>query len=78
MQCVDDLLIVSKNPEFIVHQLKHTHKFKLKGTGEISFHLGCNFYRDNDGTLCYAPKIHIQKMVNNYKRLFGCKPTVVQ
>ena len=38
---VDDLMIASKEPEKIIHQLEVTHKFKLKGTGPIEFHLGC-------------------------------------
>ena len=64
---VDDLLIVSKNPQDIVDQLTKTHKFKLKGTGEISFHLGCGYFRDKDGVLCYAPRKCIEKCLDNYE-----------
>ena len=49
---VDDLLIVSRNPQALVDVLEQEHKFKLKGTGAISFHLGCDFFdRDADGVL---------------------------
>ena len=50
------------------------HHFKLKGTGPISFHLGCDFYQEADGTLCFAPRKYITKVIENYKRLFGGVP----
>ena len=55
---VDDLLIVSRDPQAIVDILEQEHKFKLKGTGAISFHLGCDFFRDADGVLCYHQELH--------------------
>ena len=71
---VDDLAIAAKDPKSIVEILTTTHKFKLKGTGPISFHLGCDFYREEDGTLCMAPKKYIEKMIGTYEQLFGTKP----
>ena len=71
---VDDLLIVSKDPKIIIDNLTIEHKFKLKGTGPISFHLGCDFFRDADGVLCYAPRKYIEKTLDNFERLFGKKP----
>jgi len=53
---VDDLLIASKDPDSIVKLLTETHQFKLKGTGPTEFHLGCDFFRDEEGVLCYGPK----------------------
>ena len=52
---VDDLLIVSQSPQDIIDMLEKTHNFKLKGTGPIEFHLGCDFFWDKDGVLCYTP-----------------------
>lgn len=71
---VDDLLIASKNPQAIVDTLMNDHKFKLKGTGPISFHLGCDFFRDEEDTLCLAPRKYIDKMLDNYVRIFGSLP----
>lgn len=71
---VDDLLIASKNPDAIINLLLSTYKFKLKGSGPISFHLGCDFFRDEDGNLCFAPKKYILKMISTYERIFGRKP----
>ena len=59
------------DPKALVDILKQEHKFKLKGTGAISFHLGCDFFWDADGVLCYQPKKYIQKCLDNYERIFG-------
>ncbi len=71
---VDDLLLVSNFPSRIISDLENTHKFKLKGTGPISFHLGADFFRDEQGRLCSAPLKYIEKMMSNYVRIFGRKP----
>ena len=71
---VDDLLIVSNNPQGLIDAFINDHHFKLKGTGPISFHLGCDFYWEADGTLCFAPRKYITKVIDNYKRLFGETP----
>lgn len=71
---VDDLLIASRNPQDIISALEGPHHFRLKGSGPITFHLGCDFFRDENGHLCYAPVKYIEKMVENYIRIFGKKP----
>ena len=71
---VDNLVIVSKNPEDIARALTQDYKFKLKGTGPIAFHLGCDYYRDKNGILCFAPRKYIEKMVSTYETMFGTKP----
>ena len=71
---VDDLTIASKDPMAIIRHLEEVSKFKLKGTGPLEFLLGCDFFRDEDGTLCSAPKKYIARMESTYERLFGEKP----
>lgn len=71
---VDDLEICSKDPAAIIHELEQTHKFKLKGTGELEFHLGCNFFRDEEGVLCFGPRKYIERTAAEYERMFGQKP----
>jgi hypothetical protein len=71
---VDDLALGMKNPEAFLKILGDKYKFKLKGSGRIKFHLGCDFGRDNDGTLYMAPQQYIERMVSQYERMFGCKP----
>jgi len=71
---VDDLMIVGKDPDSIIKMLMEKYQFKLKGTGPTEFHLGCDFFRDEEGVLCYAPKKYIEKILENYHRIFGTWP----
>ena len=68
---VDNLIITSKRLQKIVDTLMSKHHFKLKGTGPTSYHLGCNFGRDEDGALYFAPRNHAKKMEEFYHRMFG-------
>ena len=73
---MDDLLIASKNPQAIIDALEgEPNKFKLKGTGPVEFHLGCDFWRDETGTLCVGPKTYIERLADQYKSLFGVAPS---
>ena len=52
---VDDLAIAMVNSKEFTQLLIDKYKFKLKGTGPISYHLGCDFIRDDGGVLCLKP-----------------------
>ena len=54
--------------------MEQKYKFKLKGTGPITFHLGMGFFWDDDGVLCISPKCYIEWMISTYLTLFGTKP----
>ena len=71
---VDDLAMALVNPQEFANTLQDKYKFKLKGTGPISFHLGMDFFRDDDGTLCIASCKYVEKMIANYERIFGEPP----
>jgi len=71
---VDDLLIASKDPDSIIKLLTETYQFKLKGTGPTEFHSGCDFFRDEEGVLCCAPKKCIEKILDDYRRICGAWP----
>jgi hypothetical protein len=49
-------------------------KFTLKGTSSISYHLGCDYFYDPNGTMCYGPKRCINKLHDSYESMFGSKP----
>ena len=66
---VNDLMIASKDPDLIVKMLMENCHFELKGTGPTEFHLGCNFFCDEEGVLCCAPKKHIEKILENCRRI---------
>ena len=72
---VDDLAIALKDPQAFADILETKYNFKLKGTGPICFHLGMDFLRDEDGTLCIASKKYVDKMIANYERIFGEPPS---
>jgi hypothetical protein len=72
---VDDLAISSKDPKAITDTLMNKYNFKLKGTGEIEYHLGMSFRRNDQNELCISPQRYIEKMVDNYKQLFGESPS---
>jgi Reverse transcriptase (RNA-dependent DNA polymerase) len=71
---VDDLLIAVRDPGDITRVLEESHKFKLKGVGPLTYHLGCDYFRDKEGTLCYGPGKYISKSMDQYENMFGCKP----
>ena len=71
---VDDLAIIAKDPREIFDVLEQKYKFKLKGTGPITFHLGMGFFQDDDGVLCISPKRYIKWMISTYLTLFRMKP----
>ena len=70
----DNLLINSKDPKSIISILSAKHKFELKGTGPMCYHLGCDFGQDKDGTLCFTPKKCVEKMEECFFNMFGSKP----
>jgi len=71
---IDDLMFATKDPETIVKTLVEKCQFKLKGTGPTEFHLGCDFFRDKEGALCYTSKKYIEKILENYRRIYGTWP----
>ena len=71
---VDDLAICSKDPQAIIDCLTNDFKYKLKGTGPLSYHLGCDYFRDDHGVLCSVPRKYIDRMLDTYAQMFGQKP----
>ena len=71
---VDDLAFALKDPQTFVDTLKGKHNYKIKGAGPLEFHLGADFYREDDGTLCMAPCKYIERLVQSYEMMFGEKP----
>lgn len=59
---VDDLLIALKDPQSLANTLTNKYEFKLKGTGPISYHLGCDLVRHEKGTLCFVPRKNAEKI----------------
>jgi hypothetical protein len=67
-------LIAATDPNSIVQILQEKHKFKLKGVGSLTYHLGCVYFHVMDRTLCYGQRKYIDKIMGQYDNMFGCKP----
>ena len=71
---IDDIAIAAKKPQSIIDSLLKDYKFKLKGIGPTTFHLGCDFGCDPDGTMWFGPRKYAQRMLKTYKMLFETEP----
>ena len=58
---VDNIIFVLRDPAQFVKELEDTYKYKLKGTGSISFDLGYYFFRSENSTLCMDPRKCIER-----------------
>jgi hypothetical protein len=68
-------MIASRQPQTIIDALtKPPNNFKLKGTGPVAFHLGWDFFWDEDGTLCVGPRKYVDRIAMQYERMFRSKP----
>ena len=70
----NDLAICMKDPQVFCDTLKEMYKLKLEGVGPISYHLGCGYTGDDDGTLVADPRKYVDKILESYEKMFGEKP----
>ena len=72
---VDALCMIMKDPQSLLDQLMAPpYTFKLKGSGELAFHLGCGFNCHKTGTICMDPRKYIDRMEEAYVQHFKTKP----
>ena len=69
---IDDLMFAVDDPVLFIEQLQK--RFKLKGSAPTQHHLGCDFLRNKDKTLCMDPSGYISRMEESYVSNFGIKP----
>ena len=73
---VDDILTALKDPKTFYDALQSDPwNYKLKNVEEPKYHLGGDFFRDKDGTLCYGAQSYVKRLVDSFKQLFGTQPT---
>jgi hypothetical protein len=70
---VDDLAVMMKRPQDFFSELRR-RSYKLKGVGEITYHLGGDFYRDPDGTLAWGAKTYVKRIIEQSQSIFGSLP----
>ena len=51
--------------------LKEVYKLKLKDVGPLSYHHGCGYTRDEDGTLVADPRKYVYKILESYENCLG-------
>ena len=49
------------------------YQFKIKEAGPLEFHLGADFFRDDEGILCMAPQKYTDRLAATYEKMFGEK-----
>ena len=71
---VDDLCMIMKDPQSLLDQLMAPlYNFKLKGFGELAFHLGFGFQYNSTSTLCIDLGKFIDHIEEAYLRHFKTK-----
>ena len=68
---VEDLAICMKDPPAFCDTLKENNKLKLKGVGPHSYHLGCGYTRDEDGTLVQIQGNMLTRFLSPMKNVWG-------
>ena len=71
---VDDLCIAAESPSAIIQIFKSKYHLKVKGDGQLTYHLGADNIEDPDGTFVSQPKKYIYKLADTHKRLFNEDP----
>ena len=72
---VDDIMAAMKDPMWLMDKLRAAPwNYKLKGVCEPKYHLGGDFFRDKDGTLCYGAQTYVKRLLDSYRSLFGDLP----
>ena len=73
---VDDLCYVVSDPENFLEDLKENsvYNFDLKRSEEVNINLGCGFVQEFTGAMCIDAGRYVDKMCDNYSKLFPGAP----
>ena len=64
-----------ENPKELISILKSKYHHKVKGDGPLTYHFGPDYFHDLDGTMVCQPKKYIEKLKEQYIRLFITEPS---
>ena len=70
---VDDIAFALHDLQPFIDILRNKYNFKIKKAGFQEFHLGADFFRDDEGTFCMAPQKYIERLTASYEKMFGEK-----
>ena len=73
---VDNIIVAMKDPKSFFDELQDPDKvgFKMKGVGLPTYHLGADFFLDDDGMLCLGSQTYAKRLCS---RLYGEPPKSV-
>ena len=72
---VDDIIIMMKDTQLFFDELQGPNVgFKMKGVGTPNYHLGADFFHDEDGTLCLGSQTSVKCLCANFEFLFNEPP----
>ena len=76
---VEDIIVAMKDLKSFFEELQDPEKvrFKMKGVGSPTYHLGADFFHDDDGTLCLGLQTYAKQLCSNFERLYGEAPKSV-
>ena len=72
---VDDLAFAVNDPQSFNHILREKYQSKIKEGVPLKFHLGADFFRDDEGILFMATQKNIGRLATSYEKMFGEKPS---
>ena len=68
---VDDFCIFSRDPEFIMTEIKSV--FTVKSEGPPAYYLGNDFKKDWKGRWCIGSKTYIKEGIRRIENMFGTR-----
>ena len=75
---VDDLIVAMKHAQSFFDELQSPRiGFNMKGMGKPMYHLGADFFRDEDGTLCLGSQTYAKRLCSNFSSLYGEEPKAI-
>ena len=72
---VDEIIAAMKDPQSFYDELQGPNVgFTMKGAGSPMYHLGADFFQDDDGTLCMGAQTYAKRLCATFESLYGEQP----
>ena len=72
---VDDIIVAMRDAKHFFDELQGPNVgFTMKGVGKPNYHLGADFFYDDDGTLCFCSQTYAKRLCSTFETLFGEQP----
>ena len=72
---VDDIIVAMKGAKHFFDELQGPNvSFTMKGVGKLNYHLGADFFYNDDGTLCFGSQTYAKRLCSTFETLFGEQP----